>query len=41
MTDKGLPVLNTKITDFLRTNGELLTKDEWQKRYPRATELTR
>ncbi|KAL3471536.1 hypothetical protein BJX99DRAFT_237319 [Aspergillus californicus] len=31
--------LNGKITDFLARNGELLSKEEWRTKYPRATEL--
>jgi hypothetical protein len=38
MTDKAVQELNTKITDFLTLKGERLTKKEWHKRYPKATE---
>ncbi|KAL2859976.1 uncharacterized protein BJX67DRAFT_386463 [Aspergillus lucknowensis] len=30
--------LNAKITNFLTTSGERLTKEEWLKKYPQATE---
>lgn len=35
---KWILELNAKITNFMSTNGERLTKDEWLARYPQATE---
>ncbi|KKK13672.1 hypothetical protein ARAM_006030 [Aspergillus rambellii] len=31
--------LNARITDFLATKGERLTKEEWLEKYPEATEV--